>query len=192
MKKRFLAIWFRHLTTDWLTLRRPELKEKPFVFAVPDHGRKVITATNRLAEEGDVSAGMVVADAKAILPELEVIDDVPGRDIRLLRKLAEWCIRYTPITAVEPPDGLTLDASGCMHLWGGERAYFKEVVTRLQSKGYDVRAAIADTPGAAWAVARFGKVTPLIAAGGQTHALLNLPPAALRLEIWACAASAPW
>ena len=51
MQKRFVSIWFRHLTTDWLTLRRPALKELPFVFAAPERNRMVITAANALAEK---------------------------------------------------------------------------------------------------------------------------------------------
>ncbi|MEJ7780274.1 MAG: DNA polymerase Y family protein [Daejeonella sp.] len=182
MQKRFVTIWFRHLLTDWLSLRRPALREIPFVFAVKDHGRLVVTAANTLAEEQGLSPGMVAADAKAIIPSLEVINDIPGQDIKLLRALGEWCIRYTPTIALDAPDGLILDVSGCAHLWGGERAYLKEIVTRLRSKGYDVRAAMADTIGTAWAISRFGKLTPIIENNRQAEALLSLPPAALRLQ----------
>jgi protein ImuB len=182
MQKRFITIWFRHLTTDWLTLRRPELKNTPFVFAVPHHGRKVITAANALAEGHGVMPGMPVADAKAMVPDIEVFDEKAERAEKLLRALGEWCIRFTPQVALDLPDGLILDISGCAHLWGGERAYLKEIVTRLRGSGYDVRAAIADTIGAAWAIARFGQVKRIIENGAQTSALLPLPAAALRLE----------
>ena len=182
MQKRFITIWFRHLTTDWLTLRRPELKNTAFVFAAPQHGRKVITAANATAESYGVLPGMPVADAKAMVPDIEIFDEKPERAEKLLRGLGEWCIRYTPLVALDLPGGLILDISGCAHLWGGERAYLKEIVTRLRGSGYDVRAAIADTIGAAWAIARFGKVSPLIESGAQTSALLPLPAAALRLE----------
>jgi protein ImuB len=182
MNKRFISLWFRHLLTDWLTLRRPELKTVPFVFASPVRGRVMITAANALAEAQGVTAGMTAADAKAIIIDLQVIDDIPGQADKLLRALGEWCIRYSPLIATDLPDGLLFDISGCAHLWGGERAYLKEIVTRLRSKGYDVRGAIADTPGAAWAVARFGKIKPIIAPGEQADALLPLPPVALRLE----------
>lgn len=182
MQKRFATIWFRHLTTDWQTLRRPELKEVPFVFAIPDHGRKVITAANTLAETQGVFVGMLVADARAIVPDLEVLDEKVGRTEKLLKGLGEWCIRYTPIVATDFPDGLILDCSGCAHLWGGERTYLKEIITRLHGFGYDVRAAIADTIGTAWAISRFGKITPIIESGEQAPALLALPAAALRLE----------
>ncbi|HEY8781580.1 MAG TPA: DNA polymerase Y family protein [Mucilaginibacter sp.] len=182
MPKRYVSIWFRRLTTDWLILRRPELQGLPFVFATPDHGRMVITAANPVAGAQGIVPGMAAADAKAIVPSLEVVDDIPGKAAKLLEAIGEWCIRYSPLIAVDLPDGLILDVSGCTHLWGGERAYLKEIVTRLRSKGYDVRAAMADTIGAAWAIARFGQVTPIIEPGAHAAALLSLPPAALRLE----------
>ncbi|MDB5024399.1 MAG: protein ImuB [Mucilaginibacter sp.] len=182
MKKRFVSIWFRHLTTDWLTLRRPELREMPFVFAAPVRGRIVITAANVLAEVQGITTGMAAADAKAIVPSLEVVDDIPGQAAKLLKALGEWCIRYTPLIAVGMPDGLILDVSGCAHLWGGEQAYLGAIIKILRSKGYDARGAMADTIGTAWAVARFGRLKPIIEPGGQTDALLSLPPVALRLE----------
>jgi protein ImuB len=182
MSRRFVSLWFRHLTTDWLTLRRPELKEIPFVMVTPVHGRIVITAANLLAEAQGIAAGMAAADAKAIVPNLEVVDDIPGQAAKLLNALGEWCIRYSPLIGVDLPDGLILDVTGCTHLWSGERGYLKEIVTRLRSKGYDVRGAMADTVGAAWAVARFGRVKPIIEPSGQAESLLPLPPAALRLD----------
>jgi len=182
MQKRFVTIWFRYLLTDWLAVKRPALQNIPFVFAVKDHSRLIITAANKLAEAQGVTCGMAVADAKAIIIDLHVIDDMPEKAAKLLKALGEWCIRYTPIIAVDLPDGLILDVSGCAHLWGGERAYLKEIVIRLKSKGYDVRAAMADTVGAAWAISRFGQVTPIIETNEHTTALLSLPPAALRLE----------
>lgn len=165
-----------------MTLRQPALKEAPFVFAAPDHGRMIITAANSLVKAQGIEPGMTVADAKAFVPSLQVFDERPELAGKLLKALGEWCIRYTPVVAVDLPDGLILDISGCTHLWGGERAYLKEIVTRLRSKGYDVRAAIADTIGTAWGVARFGKVTPLIEPGRHAEALFSLPSAALRLD----------
>ena len=182
MGKRFVSIWFRHLTTDWLTLKRPELKAVPFVFAAPVRGRMLITSANLPAEEQGIKPGMAAADAKAIVTSLEVVDDIPGQAAKLLTALGDWCIRYTPLIAVDLPDGLILDVTGCTHIWGSERAYLGAIIKILRSKGYDARGAMADTVGAAWAVARFAKVNPIIGPGGQAEALLSLPPAALRLE----------
>ena len=181
MEKRFASIWFRYLTTDRYAIRKPGLRAVPFVLAAPVHGRMVITEANAVAETAGVTRGMVVADAMAFLPVLEVADDRPGLAARLLNVLGLWCIRYTPIVAVTPPDGLILDISGCAHLWGGERRYLKDIVSRLQSRGFHTRMAVAGTIGAAWAMARFGRETPIVRSGGEAAALLSLPPAALRL-----------
>jgi protein ImuB len=182
MAKRFVSIWFRHLTTDWLTIRQPVLKGQPVVFAESDHGRMVITATNTAAEAQGIGQGMAVADARAVVADLQVFDEKTGRNEMLLKALGEWCIRYSPIVAVDLPDGLVLNASGCTHLWGGEREYLKNIVNRLRQKGYDVRVSIADTIGAAWANARFGKVSPIIEPGAQGDVLRVIPSVGLRLE----------
>lgn len=182
MGRRFVSIWFRHLRTDWFTHRQPQLQNKPFVLRTPSHGRMVITATNAVAEGKGISCGMVLADARAVHPELEVLDDKHDLTDKLLRRLGEWCIRFTPIVAVDPPDGLLMDASGCSHLWGGEEAYVSEVAKKLNMLGYDVRVAMADTIGVAWGVARFGKEPLVIKTGAHIEALMNLPPEGLRLE----------
>jgi protein ImuB len=196
MSKRFVSIWFRHLVTDWFTLReikagndsgesKPDLKHVPFVLKASSHGRMIITAANAKAEMIGISRGMVLADARAIVPNLEVRDDKPELIDKLLRRLGEWCIRFTPVAAIDPPDGIFLDASGCSHLWGGDESYLAEIARKLNSRGYDVRVAIADTPGVAWAVARFSKQSvPAVSipSGQQIEALLALPPEALRLE----------
>jgi protein ImuB len=183
MHGRFVTIWFPLLTTDWFSLRRPELRGIPFVLAVKDHGRMVISAANALALAQGIPPGMPVADARALLPTLQVVDDRSGLAEKLLQALAEWCIRFTPVAAVDPLQGLVLEVSGCAHLWGGEAAYLKEMVTRLQVAGYRVRAAMADTIGAAWALTRYGvNDVTITGSADQRASLLRLPPEALRLE----------
>lgn len=182
MQKRFISIWFRYLKTDWFTRRQPSLRDKPFVLAAPDHGRMIVTSANLLAQKQGIDTGMSVADARALIPALEVLDDSLEIENRLLAGLAEWCIRYTPSVAVDAPDGLLLDVTGCAHLWGGEMQYITGMNNRIEYFGYDIRAAMADTIGTAWAVARFGRNMPVTESGQQSEALLSLPPAALRLE----------
>ena len=188
MQKRYVSIWFRYLLADWQLIRRPELLDVPFVFGASFHGRMMITAISPIAQKLGIEIGMRVADAKAVCPELEVIDDKSGRALNLLKGLGEWCIRYSPMVMIDKfsMEGLFLDVSGCTHLWGGEREYLKEIQSRLASKGYTVRLGMADTVGAAWAVSRFGTVTPLIPSSGHIDALLSLPPTALRLNEITC------
>jgi protein ImuB len=182
MSKRYVSIWFRHLATDWFSLRQPQLKTLPFVLRSPSHGRMVLTSTNSVAEGRGINRGMVLADARAIVPKIEVQDDKPDLRGKLLTRLAEWCIRFSPTVAVDLPDGLILDASGCTHLWGGDQNYIKDIAQKLSARGYDVRVVIADTMGLAWGVARFGENHQVISSDNHSNVLMTLPPEALRLE----------
>jgi protein ImuB len=182
MEKRFMALWFCRLKTDWMTIRKPELADVPFVFSQPEHNRVVVTATNSLAHSRGIQLGMRLADAKAILPTIKVFPDSAGREEKLLKAIGEWCIRFTPNVAIDLPDGLIFNMTGCAHLWGGEAAYLDQIIQRFKSKGYTVKGAIADTVGAAWAISRFSNRSPIIPKGEHKEALMPLPPAALRLE----------
>lgn len=185
MEKRFVSIWFRYLSTDWFSLRQPELKNKPFVLKKADHGRMIISEANAKAEANGIFKDMVLADARAILRDLEVSDDVVDLPEKLLRKLGEWCIRFTPVVSIDAPDGLLLDVTGCPHLWGGEQLYLDHIHKKLTDRGYDVRVSMAGTPGVAWAVARYGKEL-IIPNGKETEALYNLPPESLRIDAAIC------
>lgn len=182
MIRRYVSIWFRHLLTDRWVIRNPQQKDTAFVLASPERGRMVIKAASAEAENQGILTGMVLADARAVLPDLQVFEDRPGLGEKLLNGLAEWCLRYSPIVATDMPGGLILDITGCAHLWGSERAYLKDITSRLRGSGYDVRAAAADTIGAAWAICRYGRITPVIEPQTQKQAIAPLPPAALRLE----------
>lgn len=181
MPKRFASIWFRHLLTDQKAIREPGLKGKAYVVAAPDHGRLIIIAATEAARGFGVNEGMTVADARVVAPDLIVFDAKPGRNITLLKGLAEWLLRYTPLVQFDPPDGLLLDITGCAHLKGGEKAYLKEITSRLKAIGYEIRPSIADTIGSAWGVARFATASLIVNEGEHRNALMQLPPSALRL-----------
>jgi protein ImuB len=181
MMRRFVSIWFRYLNTDWFSLQNPEWKNMPFVLRSSSHGRMIISSVNSKAEQSGIFKGMVLADARAIFPEIKVLDEKDDLPEKLLKRLAEWCIRFTPFVAIDPSDGLFFDATGCTHLWGGEQSYLQNIIKRLSGRGYEVKACLADTPGVAWAVARYGS-GGVIDQGQNMAALQNLPPEALRLE----------
>jgi protein ImuB len=87
--------------------------------------------------------------------------------------------------AEDGPDALLLDVSGCAHLFGGEEALLETISHAFDRLGLSAHIALAETRGAAWAMARYrapqqgGPVR--IAAGETRTALSPLPPAALRL-----------
>jgi protein ImuB len=178
MRKRFVSIWFRYLCTDWFSIRQPQRAAQPFVLTIMDHGRVIISDTSRKAAQLGIFAGMPLADARALQPALEAIEAPPQLKERLLKALAAWSIRYTPVAAIDLPDGILLDASGCAHLWGGEEKYLTDICNRFTQKGYAVMAAMADTPLSAHAFARFSQ-KPLVVPSGELFRFLPLLPVTL-------------
>lgn len=182
MALRIVAIWFPELVTDWAARRRPELASVPFGFAYTQRGRRVLKALNSPAREKGLLPDMALADCRALVPNLQVFDFNPDKPAEILNGLAQWCMRYTPLISIDGDDGLMLDASGCTHLWGGEEAYLADIDSRLSAFGYKVKLAIADTPGTAWAVSRFGSSGTVVLSGKQSEALEPLPVQALRID----------
>lgn len=178
MARRILSLWLPRLATDAHTRRAPELRDRPLAAILAERGRLTVTAANRAAEAAGVRAGMTLADARAVEPALAVFDAEPESDARLLERLAGWCTRYTPWTAPDGADGIVLDITGCAHLLGGEDALAADLTARLAAAGFESRVAVADTPAAAWGLARFSP-SPSPLSGGER--VDTLPIAALRL-----------
>ena len=140
-----------------------------------------LTGVNDAAARLGLGVGMPLADARAMFPGLRVAEDRPEADAALLENLADWCLRYTPLAGLAAPDGLMLDITGCAHLFGGEERLRRGLLEKLQKSGFAARAAIADTVGAAHALARYGRMA-IAPPAGQREALRDLPLAGLRLE----------
>ncbi len=156
-------------------------------------GRKlVIDGASAAARAIGLRPGLPVGEAQARVPGLEIHPADPAREAAFLRRAASLCLRYAPLTAASPPDGVMIDATGCAHLFGGEQRLLRAIAGGFEAIGFDARAAIAGTPGAAHAVARFGTradaAIAVVAPGGEAAALATLPVEALRLEPEICAA----
>ncbi len=161
--------------------------DAPHVLREHDGRRMVIAAANAAAAALGLAPGMALAHAQAMVPDLRVTDaDRPG-DAAALARMAAWCLRLCPLTAPDT-DGVWLDVTGSTHLHGGEHAMLQTLLQRLAADGVAARAALADTPGAAHALARYsGQALTVAAPGGVAAALAPLPVAALRLDSGATA-----
>jgi protein ImuB len=128
--------------------------------------------------------GQPLVHARALVPGLSIVDADLNADDRSLRLLAEWCLkRYSPIVAIDPPQGLWIDISGCSHLYGGEESLAKDLLSHLKKAGIQARLGLADTPGAAYALARHGNKGCMIALPARNKtAIAELPIASFRLS----------
>ncbi len=133
------------------------------------------------AAAAGLSTGISLAAARTLVPDVIVKPDDPAKTATLLARLADWCGRYTPWTSVDGEDGIWLDTAGCAHLFGGEEALLKGLVTRLSHLGFSAQAAMASTPGAAWALARFADETVIVEEDEMRRRIASLPVAGLRL-----------
>jgi protein ImuB len=153
--------------------------------------REVVTAACPAALDLGLRPGMAAAHARALVPDLDVRDADPASDRALLDRLALHAVdHWTPIASVAEPDGLWLDLSGTTHLFGGEERFCRRLLRFLGRIGFTATIAIAGTPGAAHALARYGGADiTILPPGAETGAIADLPLAALRLTPDALAAA---
>ena len=159
-----------------------------------------LTAVDAAAWALGLRPGEPLARARArIGPGIAVHPAEPEADAAALARLCLWAQRYTPVVApfgaAEGGDGLFLDVAGASHLFGGEEALMADLGRRLADNAIPARLALADTPGGAFALARYGispahyRASParcprapvVVAPGGNGQALRDLSVAALRI-----------
>jgi protein ImuB len=154
--------------------------DPPLVVTAKRANLLTLVAVDRSAQRAGLRPGMPLAHARAIAPHLTVIDADPIADDALLTRIADWCERWTPFVALDPPDGLVLDISGCAHLFDGETAMLADILRRLTGQGLEVSGAIAGTAAAARALARSGP-GGIVPPGEEPRAVAPLPVGALGL-----------
>ncbi len=123
-----------------------------------------------------------------MLPDLACVDEDLDTDQQVLAELVGWAQRFSPIVGLEEaitPTCLFIDTTGCAACFGGEEALVRKAIEEFGQNGWAIMIALADTIGAAWALARYGSHTPRAHCGapGMCTALADLPVAALRLSI---------
>lgn len=181
MVRRILAIWLARLAIERWRMGQGDAQADaaPLVLiADTAHGPR-ITAATRAGLQAGARPGMMLADVRALYPEIGVAPADPSGDLAFLEQLALWAQRWGPWSALDPPDGLVVDVTGAAHLFGGEAALLADARRRLAARGLSARLAIAPTAGAAWALAHHGPDLAVLQPG---ESLNELPVAALRLD----------
>lgn len=193
-ERRVVSLWLpfwpiEHLYRNLARVHDGQLVQKPRAIARSGAGGVRITACDQLAKTAGVEQGQLVPDAMALCPSLELHPADSDGDWKALQNIARWCGHYTPWVTMDPvgraaePYGILLDITGCAHLFGGEEALLANLHGRFNKLKLTVRAAIASTPGAAWAMARYGPhPLSIVQKDGEANALRDLPVAALRLD----------
>lgn len=154
-RRRILSLWFPRLAAERCLRDRRGLPAGPFAVAGEDRNALVLVSLSVEASALGLTRGQPLRDAHAMCPGLETRRADPALDRAFLSVLRRWAGKFSPWVAEEPPEGLIIDLTGCAHLYGGEAALIEVVRADCAHLGLTVCAGIADTVGAAWALARY-------------------------------------
>ena len=205
--RRILAIWCARLSVDrWRLAQGSEAAgpgegadaEPLALITETAHGPR-IDAVNDAGAQAGAQPGTMLADARTICPQIRVAPSDPAGDLAFLERLAVWAQRWGPWSALDQPDGVLVDITASAHLFGGEAQMLADVEAAFARRRLAVRAAIAPTAGAAWALAHYGALHPNRHGTSRTghhdardailgphddamRLLADLPVAALRLD----------
>ncbi len=180
--RRILCLWLPNWPVQRLLAARPELCQRAVVLYAqqPRRGECVVACCDGAQSRGirldmPVSEAMAMADAHPPLAVKEGRDEEsaahlrhaalglycephdPQADRAALEQLAEACDRFSPLVGLDisdEPDCLLLDITGLAPLFGGEESLADQVAHLCRQRGYRPRIAVADTVGAAWALAQ--------------------------------------
>jgi protein ImuB len=197
-RRRILSLWLPRLPTDRIkrelikTLSREAVIgsredrasnpvqpfDEPSLVVAKENNALRIYALDDAAAHLGLAVGLPLANARAICPQVQVYDADEAADAAALSAIADWCDRFTPLVALDPPHGLFLDITGCAHLFGGEAAMMHLVCGALTAQGFAVSGAIAGTATCARALTRHvhGRI---VRDGEEAHAVRPLPVSVL-------------
>ncbi|MBY3432715.1 DNA polymerase Y family protein [Rhizobium laguerreae] len=182
---RVVSVFFPYLATDRVRSHGggPAPADQPLVIVSRNGSKRWISAADTEALRVGLRIGMPASKAQAMISNLTMIDAAPQEDAAALERLALWALRqYSPVVCVDGVDGIAMDTEGADHLQGGEELLISGLVNRLRARGLTARAAVADTWGAAHALARLSpEETTVVPSGQIARAVTGLPIHCLRL-----------
>jgi protein ImuB len=182
---RVVSVFLPTLPTDRIRRADPSIPtEAPLVVVARSGAKRWLSAVDSNAAKLGLRIGMPAAKAQALVQGLTMVEADPAADLAALQRITLWALsQYSPIVAMDPPDGIVMDTEGADHLQGGEAPMLSRLVNSLRAKGLPARAAIADSWGAAHALARSIDAETRIIPRGQTgNAVVGLAISSLRLD----------
>ncbi|MHB0665452.1 Y-family DNA polymerase [Roseomonas mucosa] len=175
--RRLLAVRLPLLAVERLRRNDPSLRGRPLATWHLQGSRRLLACV----DAPTLFPGQTLADAQAMRPDLVLCPADPVGEAWLLERLGWWSLRFTPVVALDAPNGLVLDVTGGTDLFGGEAALLAEVAARFRRVGYTTQLALAGTADAAAALLRAGQHACVVPPGEDLAALRSVPVAALRL-----------
>lgn len=179
--RRYLALWWPLLPIDRVRMgqnRFDASADAPLAIVAKQRGVVRLVMVDRSLPQ--LKPGLTLSEARLCVPGLVAQATDAAADTGWLLNLAGLCERYTPLVSLNSPDGVTLDITGCEHLFGGEAALIGALCQQLRNFNVQPQTGIAATPSGAWALARFAFETGL--QSSEADMLRGLPVEALKVD----------
>lgn len=134
-----------------------------------------VIACNAAAAELGIKLGQRRSAAQALATSLHITPRQPAQELALLESLASWGLQFTPMVALDPPDGLLLEIEGSLRYFRGLPRLRTLIMQGLAELDMQVHVGLAPTPLAASWLARAGDVEPILDARTLAQRLGRLP-----------------
>lgn len=191
---------FPHPTPRYLVAHLPTFRlercgwtaRQPVALIAEEKSAMRVQVATPVATRQGVRPGMTAAEARAILPALQVEELDADGEATDLQDLVRQLLRVSPNVCTLPPDSLVAEISRTSQesrgprgraTAGAERALLERVRIRLEQLGHKAVVVIADDPRTAWACAAWGRRCRIVPPGQSARALAELPLEALELPL---------
>src|ERR1700712_2966235 len=133
---RVVSIYLPDLPTDRIRRADPSIPvEEPIAVIAKSGSKRWVSAADAAAKKVGVRVGMPAAKAQALFQGLRLVDADPLADASALERITLWALtQYSPVVAVDAPDGIIMDTDGADHLQGGEEPMLSAIANRFRSR----------------------------------------------------------
>lgn len=154
-RRRILSLWFPRLAAERVLRLERGLIDGPLAIVQEQHNAQTLASLSVEAEAEGLRIGQGLTDARALCPTLLTRLESPMVEAAFLTALRRWAGKFSPWVNTEGRASLVIDLTGCAHLFGGEEPLLAQIEQDCIGLGISAQAGVADTVGAAWALARF-------------------------------------
>ncbi len=141
--------------------------------------RPDVVAANDAAKRRGIVAGLSIAAALALDPEIAIHLRDERAEAAALKSIALWAGQWTSTISIEPPAGVLLEISGCLNYFEGLSKLLARIDAGLAALGFSGVVATAPTALAASLLAQAGQAIAIEQASELDRRLTALPAALL-------------
>jgi protein ImuB len=168
LKKRILSLWFPRLGVERIFRLKSVSNDIPFAIVIENNNLFILNSLSYSAEKEGLYIGQLLTDAQVLCPNLKTRERNNFAENFFLEALQRWAGKFSPLVAIESKTALILDITGCINLFGGEINLLNKIEQDCIQMKLTVKIGLADTRGAAWALARYEALTNLIYCTGDS------------------------